>query len=288
MQPLFDTALAIARKRRALANPQDGAGFLMERVADDLAERIAVVERRFPEAAVLFSVTADGASVLRASGKVDHLVRIEADTSFPGGADALVAPPETVPLPPDSLDLAVSLLALHEVNDVPGLMIQIRRALRADGLFLAALPGAGTLSELRDCLISAEGELRGGAAARVYPFADVRDLGGLLQRAGFALPVADVETITVRYSTMFGLLRDLRAMGATSALIDRPRRPLTRAVLRRAAEIYAQRHADPDGRIRATFSIVWLSGWVPHPTQSRPLKPGSAQTSLAKALSEKE
>jgi SAM-dependent methyltransferase len=287
LQPLFDTSLAIARKRRAMANPRDGAGFLMERVADDLAERFAVVERRFPEAAVLFSVTADGASVLRASGKVDHVVRVEADPSFSGTDDSLVASPETVPLAPESLDLAVSLLALHEVNDVPGLMIQIRRALRADGLFLAALPGAGTLSELRDSLISAEGELRGGAAARVYPFADVRDMGGLLQRAGFALPVADVETITVRYSTMFGLLRDLRAMGATSALLDRPRRPLTRGILGRAAEIYAERYADADGRIRATFSIVWLSGWVPHPTQRQPLKPGSAQMSLAKALAEK-
>ena len=288
LQPLFDSALAVARKRRALANPLDGAGFLMERVAEDLADRVALVERRFPEAALLFSVTGDGAAALRASGKVDRLVRLEADSSFSGAADVLVAPPETVPLAPGSLDLAVSLLALHEVNDVPGLLIQIRRALRPDGLFLAALPGAGTLSELRDSLIAAEGDLRGGAAARVYPFADVRDMGGLLQRAGFALPVADVETVTVRYSTMFGLLRDLRAMGATSALLDRPRQPLARTVLHRAAEIYAERHADPDGRIRATFSIVWLSGWVPHPSQSKPLEPGSAQMSLAKALAEKE
>lgn len=286
MQPLFDTALAVARKRRALANPVEGAGFLMQRVAEDLGERIAVVERRFPDAALLFSVTGDGASALRMSGKVDQLIRVEADPSF-APDDAVIASPETVPLAPASIDLAVSLLALHEVNDVPGLLIQIRRALRPDGLFLAALPGAGTLSELRDSLISAEGELRGGAAARVYPFADVRDMGGLLQRAGFALPVADVETLTVRYSSMFGLLRDLRAMGATSALIDRPRQPIARSVLRRAAEIYAERHADPDGRIRATFSIVWLSGWVPHPSQSKPLKPGSAQMSLAKALEEK-
>lgn len=284
MQPLFDTALAIARKRRALATPQDGAGFMMERVAEDLAERIAVVERHFPQAALLFSTTGHGVSVLRASGKVDQIVRIEADPSFSGADDIRVARPDTVPLPPESLDLAISLLALHEVNDVPGFLVQVRRALRPDGLFLAALPGAGTLSELRDSLISAEGEMRGGAAARVYPFADVRDMGGLLQRAGFALPVADVDTVTVRYSTMFDLLRDLRAMGATSALLDRPRRPLGRAVLHRAAEVYAQRHADPDGRIRATFSIVWLSGWVPHPTQSKPLKPGSARMSLATAL----
>ena len=135
-----------------------------------------------------------------------------------------------------------------------------------------------------DCLITAEGEIRGGAAARVYPFADVRDMGGLLQRAGFALPVADVETVTVRYASLSGLLRDLRAMGATSALLDRPRRPLGRGVLKRAGEIYAARYADPDGRIRATFSIIWLSGWAPHPDQRKPLEPGSARMSLAEAL----
>ncbi len=288
MQPLFDTALAVARKRRALAAPKDGAGFLMERIAEDLADRLAVVERRFSRAAVLYSVTGDGVSALKAGGKVDEVVRVEADPAFAHEGHALVAEPETVPLPHESLDLAVSLLALHEVNDLPGLLIQIRRALRPDGLFLAALPGAGTLSELRDSLITAEGEMRGGAAARVYPFADVRDMGGLLQRAGFALPVADVETVTVRYSSMVGLLRDLRAMGATSALIDRPRRPLARGVLQRAGEIYAARYADPDGRIRATFSIIWLSGWAPHPDQRKPLQPGSARMSLAEALGEGE
>ena len=189
---------------------------------------------------------------------------------------------------PASLDLAVSLLALQDVNDVPGLLIQIRRALRPDGLFLGALAGQGTLSELRDSLLAAETEIYGGASPRVSPFVDVRDAGALLQRAGFALPVADVETVTVRYDDMFALLRDLRAMGATNILADRARRPVSKRFFLRAAEIYAKRHADPDGRIRATFAFVWLSGWAPHASQQKPLKPGSAAMSLAEILGRTE
>jgi hypothetical protein len=186
------------------------------------------------------------------------------------------------------MDLAVSLLALQDANDIPGMLAQIRRALKADGLFMGAMAGAGTLSELRESLLAAETELYGGASPRVIPFTDVRDAGALLQLAGFALPVADVDTVTVRYDTMFDLMADLRAMGATSALVDRSRRPATRRFFQRAAEIYAERFSDADRRIRATFSIVWLAGWAPDASQQKPLKPGSAQVSLAKILEEKK
>ena len=212
-------------------------------------------------------------------------LRVEADAGLPGGGRGPGRqPPDHVPLEPESLDLAVSLLSLHEANDIPGMLIQIRRALRPDGLFLGAMAGGGTLAELRESLLAAETELFGGASPRVIPFTDVRDAGALLQRAGFALPVADVETVTVRYDTMFGLMQDLRAMGATNALADRAGGPVTRRLFARAAEIYAERFSDPDGRVRATFSIVWMSGWAPDASQQKPLKPGSATVSLTDIL----
>ncbi len=286
MEKVFDQALLIARKKRAAKAGVAGADFLMRRTADDLDERLATIDRRFAAATTLFCQTQAAGDTLRASGKVDEILRVEADPALLGGQDGKVAAPETVPLPPESIDLAVSLLALHSMNDIPGMLIQIRRALRPDGLFLGALAGAGTLAELRESLLVAETELHGGASPRVAPFVDVRDAGGLLQRAGFALPVADTETIRVRYDSLFELMRDLRAMGETSVLAARPRRPVSLAFFRRAAEIYAERHADPDGRIRATFQIVWLSGWAPHASQQKPLERGSATISLAKALSE--
>ncbi len=284
MQSIFDTSLALQRKRRALAQPPAGADFLMRRAAEDLADRLATVERRFTDAATLFCVTDAAASAVTASQKAGNVIRVEADESFLAGVPGIVAAPETVPLPPGSLDLAVSLLALQDVNDIPGMLVQIRRALRPDGLFLGAMAGSGTLAELRESLLAAESEIHGGASPRVIPLADVRDVGALLQRAGFALPVADVETLTVRYGDMFGLMRDLRGMGATSVLAARSRRPGTRRLFLRAAEIYADRFSDPDGRVRATFSIVWMSGWAPAPSQQKPLKPGSGKVSLAEAL----
>ena len=174
------------------------------------------------------------------------------------------------------------------MNDLPGTLIQIRRALKPDGLFLAALIGGDSLTELREAFAEAESEIEGGVSPRVAPFADVRELGALLQRAGFALPVVDSDRLTVRYQSVFALMRDLRRMGATNVLIERRRTPLRRATLQRMAEIYAQRFADPDGRVRATFEIAWLSGWVPHESQQKPLKPGSARARLADALGTKE
>jgi hypothetical protein len=182
----------------------------------------------------------------------------------------------------------VSLLALHAVNDLPGALVQIRRVLAPDGLFLACLLGGATLTELRQAFTEAEAEVEGGASPRVAPFADLRDLGALLQRAGFALPVTDVDTVVVRYADPLRLLRDLRAMGLSNPLAHRRKTPLRRATLLRAMQIYAKRFADPDGRVRATFELVWLSGWAPHESQQKPLRPGSARVRLADALGTSE
>jgi len=189
-----------------------------------------------------------------------------------------------VPLAPQSVNLVLSPLALHLTNDTPGVLVQIRRALKPDGLFLAAIPGAGTLGELRDVLLTTEVELHGGASPRVIPFPDIRDVGSLMQRAGFTLPVIDEESFTVRYDNLFALMRDLKAMGMANPLIGRSRKPVGRAFFLRAAERYAERYSDPDGRIRATFSIIFVSGWAPHESQQKPLKPGSAKMRLADAL----
>lgn len=284
MQPILDTTLWLARKRRALAAPVAGAEFLMARAAEDLADRLAAVQRKFDRAATLFCQTPAAADALKAGGKVGEVLRVEADAAFLDGRPGTVAAPETVPLEPESLDLAVSLLSLQAMNDIPGMMIQIRRALKPDGLFLGAFAGAGTLAELRESLLAAETEIYGGASPRVIPFTDVRDAGALLQRAGLALPVTDVEPVTVRYDSMFALMADLRAMGETSVLVDRSRRPATRRLFARAAEIYAERFADADGRVRASFPVVWMSGWAPDASQPKPLKPGSAEVSLARIL----
>jgi SAM-dependent methyltransferase len=284
VEQIFDTALIIERRRRALAKGDAGAAFLLDRAVEDFLDRLGTVDRRFVAAAAIFCTTPATAAALLSSGKVEQVQRIEAHSDFLEGSAGKVASGDHLPLDPESVDLAVSLLSLQEANDVPGALIQIRRALRPDGLFLGAMAGAGTLAELRESLLAAETEIAGGASPRVIPFADIRDVGGLLQRAGFALPVTDVETVTVRYDTMFGLIRDLRAMGTTNALRARSRRPGTRRLFQRAAEIYAKRFSDPDGRVRATFSFIWMSGWAPHASQQQPLKPGSAEVSLAKVL----
>jgi len=285
MEPLIDRDRTVWSKRRAAASPDPGAGFLMARALEDLDDRLAAVQRTFSDGAALYCGVDGGARTLRASGKVERVFRVEeAALATSLGEDVVAAEDETLPLEPGKLDLAVSLYALHEFNDVPGMLVQIRRALRPDGLFLGCLAGAGTLAELRESLLAAETGLRGGASPRVLPFTDVREAGALLQRAGFALPVADIDEVTVRYDTMFDLMRDLRAMGATNSLVQRSRRPASRALFVEAARIYAERFSDGDGRIRATFNTIWLSGWAPAPTQQQPLKPGSAKVSLAGVL----
>ncbi len=286
---VFDQDLIALRRKRALQNGDDKAGFLLDIAARELAERLDVVERHFDDAVELHGYTGAAAREILATGKVDRLIRVETDAAFAGPAGEItVSPLETLPLAPQSVNLVVSPLSLHLTNDTPGVFIQIRRALKPDGLFLAAIPGSGTLQELREVLLETESEMIGGASPRVIPFADVRDMGGLLQRAGFTLPVADIETYTVRYSSLFALLRDIRAMGMTNPLAARSRKPLSKAFFLRAAELYAQRFSDPDGRIRATFSIIYISGWAAHESQQKPLAPGSARTRLADALGVRE
>jgi SAM-dependent methyltransferase len=191
---------------------------------------------------------------------------------------------ESLRLQPESFDLAISALALQFVNDLPGALAQIRRALKPDGLLLAAMIGGDTLTELRQSFAAAEAECEGGVSPRVVPLADLRDIGGLLQRAGLALPVTDLDRVVVRYDSAFALMADLRRMGATNILIERRRMPTRRATMLRMAQIYTERFADPDGRIRATFDVIWLSGWAPHESQPRPLRPGSANASLEAAV----
>jgi SAM-dependent methyltransferase len=282
---IFDRALLRQRRRRAAA--LGPATFLLDRVAEDLADRLAAVLRRF-ELAVDLGTPGD--AVRAALARLDSIGKIVAADVLPGPAhgETIVADGEALPFADATLDLVVSALALQFVNDLPGVLVQIRRALKPDGLFLAALIGGETLHELRFSFAAAESEVEGGISPRVAPFADLRDLGALLQRAGFALPVTDVDRLTVRYDSVFNLMHDLRRMGATNALLARRRVPLKRATLLRMAEIYRQRFADPDGRVRATFEIVWLSGWAPHPDQQQPLKPGSATTRLADALGTRE
>lgn len=272
---LFDSQLLRQRIKRAQLRGITGSDFLLERCVDDLQERLSTVERRFKRAVIINPYTTSVADILTQSGKADLIETAEYQPQ---------QSTEYLPLEPQSADLIVSLLSLHLANDTPGLMVQIKQALQPDGLFLGCMSGAGTLGELRESLLQAESELTGGVSPRVAPFADVRDAGGLLQRAGFALPVTDLETVTVRYDTMFGLMADIRAMGMANILLGRSRRPVSRRLFIRAAEIYAERFSDADGRIRATFSFIWMSGWAPHASQQKPLKPGSAKTSLAEAL----
>jgi SAM-dependent methyltransferase len=223
------------------------------------------------------------------AGRVGAIVAVDSvESHLSGERLAVVADEEALPFRDGSLDLAVSALALQFVNDLPGALIQIRRALKPDGLFIAAMIGGESLAELRAAFAEAESEVEGGVSPRVAPFADLRDLGALLQRAGFALPVTDVDRVMVRYSSPLALMHDLRRMGASNALAERRRTPLRRATLRRMMEIYAANFSDADGRIRATFEIVWLSGWAPHESQQKPLRPGSARQRLADALGTKE
>ncbi|MBR0692141.1 methyltransferase domain-containing protein [Bradyrhizobium lablabi] len=265
---LFDRALLGARLQRA--RREGAATFLLERAAEDMTDRLLAVARTFSAAADIWTPGGRLADALR--DRVGSIDAIECSA------------PEALGLPPESLDLAVSALAFQFVNDLPGVLAQIRRALRPDGLLLAAMLGGDTLTELRQSFAAAEAECEGGASPRVAPFADLRDVGALLQRAGFALPVTDVDRVVVRYDSAFALMQDLRRMGATNILRERRHTPTRRATMLRMAQIYGERFADPDGRIRATFDIVWLSGWAPHESQQKPLRPGSAKASLEAAI----
>jgi SAM-dependent methyltransferase len=267
---IFDTAL-IARH---LARRPQASDFVTDLVLADLEDRLAALIRNFPRAAII-------------GPDVDRLPTFgqtaSARFAFERHA-AFAAADEVPPLAGDDYNLVVSILHLQAVNDVPGYLARLRARLAPDGLLLIATLGGETLTELREAFLAADALVLGGASARVAPMLQVRDAGALLQRAGLALPVADVETHTVRYSSPFALMAELKALGAANPLVDRPRRPASPALLAAAANAYLAQDADPDGRIRATLEIVWLSGWVPHESQQKPLKPGSATTRLGDVL----
>ncbi|WP_259781309.1 methyltransferase domain-containing protein [Aestuariispira ectoiniformans] len=288
---VFDRKLLAQRKERAHRMGGD-SDFLFREVADRLADRLLDVTRAFPLALDLGGHAGVVAQELQGRGGVETL--IQANLSH-GGArlagahgPSLVCDEEWLPLKEGIFDLVISNLSLHWTNDLPGALIQVCRALRPDGLFQGAILGGETLRELRDCLMQAELDISGGVSPRVSPFADVRDLGGLMQRAGFSLPVVDSEAITVTYENMFRLIADLRGMGETNAVLERSKAIPPRQLFMRAAELYQQNYSNEDGRIEATFHIFYLHGWAPDASQPKPLRPGSATGSLAEALGGQE
>ena len=282
---IFDRGL-IQRNLARSADTLPRADFLIRHAAEELAGRLACVKREFERAADVGAYHGAMARLLRERAPGLTVVSLSAVEALASACPAprAVASEEALPLKDASLDLATSVLSLHLVNDLPGALIQIRRALRPDGLFLGALLGGDTLIELRQAFMQAEMETQGGVSPRVFPTADVRDMGGLLQRAGFALPVADAERLTVTYADPLALMRELKAMGAANPLAARARKPMRRDTLARALEIYAGRFTGADGKARATFEILYLCGWAPHESQQKPLKPGSAAARLADAL----
>lgn len=289
----FEPRLVRARKRRAAASFREAA-FLHRRAAADLAERLEAIPRRFERVLALGGeglVSDEIGQRPELAARVGHMVEASWTAGVPAGEDAggprcprVALDPESLPFASGSFDLIVSPLMLHWVNDLPGAMVQLRLALKPDGLLLASMFGGETLNELRLSLLEAESELTGGAAMRVAPFVGLADVAGLLQRAGFALPAADRDVVTVRYGELMRLLADLRAMGEAAALAERAPRNLSRRILARAFEVYRARFSDADGRVRATFEILTATGWAPHESQPKPLKPGSAKTRLADAL----
>jgi len=277
----FDRNLVARHLQR---RPGDFADFVTALAKDDLAERLIAVTREFSRALIM----APDARPLPIMGKSRNgAFRFERAASVLTSPGALAIDPEALELPHDDYDLIVSIFDMQVVNDVPGFLARIRGHLRPDGLFLAAAVGGDTLTELRQAFLAADSELSGGAFARIAPFVPLADAGRLLQRAGFALPVADVETHRVRYDDAFALMKDIKRLGAANPLADRPGRLATRTLIARAAEHYAEIATDPDGRVHATLEILWLSGWAPHESQQKPLAPGSARVSLASVLGKK-
>ncbi|SLN10179.1 methyltransferase domain-containing protein [Oceanibacterium hippocampi] len=282
---LFDRRAVRWHRDRAAA-VIDAHDFLIREIGDRMLERVFDVKRGFGLALDLNAGPGLMGRALAGAGRIKGLVSADLSAAMVARASGIgiVADEEALPFRAASFDLVTSVLGLHWVNDLPGSLVQIRRALVPDGLFLAALFGGETLRELRHALLLAETEITGGASPRVSPAAALRDVGALLQRAGFALPVTDVDTITVRYPDPFALMRDLRGMGEANATCGRPRGATRRAVFARAAEIYAEEFADAEGRVPATFQVLFLTGWAPHESQQKPLRPGSANARLADAL----
>ena len=290
---LFDRALLAARRNRAADNFAQ-AYFLRDRAIEDTLLTLSAINRQFDLALDMAAADGGFGRALAASevaSKIGLLIEGELSErmlAHASGRARLVMDEETLPFGDDTLGLVVSVLGLHTVNDLPGTLVQILRALKGDGLFIGSLFGGETLRELRGCLMDAEIEVRGGYGPRIAPFAEAPDLIDLMKRIGFAMPVVDSDRVTVSYEHPLRLMQEVRAMGESNVLVERPRMGLNRAILERAAALYFERFADAEGRITATFEIITLSGWKPHASQQKPLKPGSAKMRLADALGVKE
>lgn len=278
---IFDRARHQANRARAAAG-FPGHDFLFREVAERMTERLGDVNRSFETALIVGGRAPLPEGLIRPDGQIASAITMDLSETF--AADGVAGDEERLPFRDGGFDLVFSPLSLHWTNDLPGALIQLRRALKPDGLLLASMFGAGTLTELRQVLMEAELEIEGGAGPRVSPFAEIRDAGGLLQRAGLALPVADADTITVTYENPLRLLADLRGMGEQNAVRERRQRFTRRATLMRAMELYMERFAGPDGRVPATFEVIYLTGWSPHESQQQPLRPGQARSRLADAL----
>ena len=274
----FDRETIAGHLRR---RPEGAGDFVTSLALDDLGDRLLAVTRLFKRALIM---APDSTPLPLTGSSAEGEIPFERAASVAGAG---LVDPEALVLPHPPYDLIVSVFDLQVVNDVPGFLARIRAQLAPDGLFLAAMIGGGSLSELRQAFLTADAEVSGGAFARVAPFIPLGECGGLLQRAGFALPVADVETHIVRYGSPIQLMQELKALGAQNPLADRPGKLATRRLLRLASAAYADLATDPDGRVRATLEIIWLSGWAPHESQQQPLRPGSARTSLADVLGRK-
>jgi SAM-dependent methyltransferase len=282
---VFDRSALRVRRERA-AREWEARSFLKREIVSRLIERLDDVRRTFPLALDLGCHGDEIAAALGGRKAIECLIRADLGLGFArrAGGPAVVADEEALPFATHRFDLVMSAMSLHWVNDLPGALIQIARILRPDGLFLGAMLGGATLWQLRQALAAAESEIENGLSPRVSPFADLRDAAGLLQRAGFALPVADSETIDVEYANALELMRELSAMGESNLVVERRRGLARRATLLRAAEIYRERFTQTSGRIAASFEVLFLHGWAPHESQPKPLKPGSAQHRLAEAL----
>lgn len=271
--PLFDRALALTRAARQ-RKPEPN--ILTRTIAEELVERLSFVNRRFETALVIAAEPDPIAARLREGGQVKEV------------ACRQPQPGDDQHLPSEHYDAVFSIFDLQTVNDVPGALIQMRRALKPDGLLLASLFAGDTLTELRQAWLAAEAAVKGGVTPRIAPMIDVRELGGLLQRAGLALPVADLDRTMVRYPDAVALIHEIRELGLSNNLTGRSRTPVSRALMGAAVNHYQQNFADPDGRVRATVEVAWITGWAPHESQQQPLKPGSARARLADALKVEE
>ncbi|WP_417824472.1 methyltransferase domain-containing protein [Thalassospira lucentensis] len=286
---VFDRHILKLRRDRAASRASE-FNFLFAETADRLADRLEDTTRSFPRAVDLGCHSGELAQILAASSRVETLH--QADISYRyakaardlNGRSSMVADEEFLPFAEGSLDLILSNLSLHWVNDLPGMLLQARRALKPDGLFLACMLGGETLKDLREALMTAEAEEEGGVSPRVSPFVDVKDAGALLQRSGFALPVVDADDITIDYPDALKLMRDLSGMGESNIVAKRSKKFTKRSTLARAAAIYHERHGRPDGRVHAKFQVIYLTGWAPDESQPKPLRRGSGQVSLVDFL----